>query len=153
MKILMISSIFPYPANSGGLIRIKSLLEGISKYHQVTFLAPIKANSSHEDVSADMSRVDFELVFDEKKNIFTQLRAVLSHLPYHVAWFRSKAAEKKVSELIKEVKFDLIYVHFLRTMEYLPSRVDVPVVLDQQNMDRDVWSLRAEQGTSLICIK
>jgi len=35
--------------------------------------------------------------------------------------------------------FDLIYLHYLYSLQYIPQKVKCPVVLDQQNVDRDLW--------------
>lgn len=147
MRILMVSSVFPLPALTGGLIRIFHVLRGLSKYHEVTFVSPIESGSlgkEHELEKETAARI--HTIPWRSRNILDEILSVFGLNPYHVRWYRCRQLNKIVADLLSAEKYDLIYVHFLRALQYLPVKVNAQVVLDQHNAEQDMWALRAKQG-------
>jgi glycosyltransferase involved in cell wall biosynthesis len=140
----MVSSVFPLPAHTGGLIRIFQLLVGLSAYHDVVFLSPIDLSlSSEERVLEGLTQARIQTVPKQRKTRLHRLTALFAPVPYHVASYHCDKLPQLVNQELSCRPYDLVYVHFLRSLQYLPDRLDIPVVLDQQNADAEVWRLRA----------
>jgi glycosyltransferase involved in cell wall biosynthesis len=67
------------------------------------------------------------------------VRSLISADPYHAALVRDPRINALVGQLISPGAWDLVYLHYLYSVQYLPERIEAPVVLDQQNVDREFW--------------
>jgi glycosyltransferase involved in cell wall biosynthesis len=128
MNILMISPVDPYPANSGGKVRIKQIYDGLNKHHEVLLAAPCsdRRNSYYDPKTARRRKIH--------RNLSLQ--------PYHFELWYDRALEMQISHVMKNNQFDLIYCHFIYTVPYVLN-VNLPVLVDQHNVDRVYWLRKA----------
>ncbi len=144
IRILMVSSVYPLPANTGGLIRIKEVLRGLARHHDVTFVCPQPTTTDASELIR-MTGCRLRTATNARVTHLKRFRALLSPRPYHVALYASAKLKHLVADSLSRDVFDLVYVHFLRSLQFLPRNISIPVVLDQHNVDRDMWILRANK--------
>lgn len=117
MKILMISSTFPYPPTKGGTHnRTFNLLQPITKNHDVTLVTQRGDDVSDEDVARLEKHVNELVVFDRPNSVESGTVAkikrfgqfLLQGTPPNVLFLYSPAIQKWIDAAVEANKFDAI---------------------------------------------
>lgn len=151
MKVLMLSPTFPWPLNMGSRIRIYHAFRELARAgHEVTLLCLSEEPSSAREAKALEPYCQKLEIMPVKRRPRTRaaLKALLSLKPYRVAKFESAEFRRRVAELLHE-PFDILWVHFLETLDYLPKlkgRRRPLVLLDQHNADERFWATYVREG-------
>lgn len=135
MNILMLSPVWPFTADSGGRVRIYNLFKGISRYSNVTLVAP------QGIARCDLRNTKSEIFLNKVNNTFSwiqKVKAIFSIYPYHISLFHSNQMRVQVKSLLEKETFSLVYCHLLHTLPYVRN-CNLPIVLDPQNVDREYW--------------
>ena len=142
LKMLMLSPEAPWPATTGGLVRIRGLLEHLADHCDITFIAPCRPDQK----PPDDARIRF-LCPEVSPSI--GLRRALAVLdptrPLHVAFYTRRVVADLIEKELATERFDVIYSHFLYHLGYLGG-TPVPVVVDTQNVDRVYWQNKADHS-------
>ena len=139
----MVSPVAPWPATTGGLVRIASLLTEMAQHFDVTFASPREAG---QRLPRDLP-VRFLCPEVPGANVVGKLRAAADPTrPYHAALYDSARVRQAVRQAMAEERFALIYSHFLYPMEYLPNTA-AHVIIDSQNVDRVYWQNKADHSS------
>jgi len=136
VRILVLSSLFPYPLKSGGHVRIFNLIKGLSEKNRVSLLSLITRDeiSYVRHMEKYCERVDtvpveynmnlrskLRALFDPAQ--FTRVRGRLSMLsrgmPLTVARSYFPEFEAKLRELLDCESYDIIQVEFSHMAEYI----------------------------------
>jgi glycosyltransferase involved in cell wall biosynthesis len=142
MRILYISPTSPWPANSGGRIRIGKFLETLAKENNVTMVA--LAQACEEQLIRDQARrlgVRATVGRSSRGKTTSLLQWLLSTRPYRSVRTRVSRLSRSVDRVMNEEKFDVIWCNCAETLECLPpaaatrARGDPLIVVDQQNVD------------------
>lgn len=156
MRVLMLSPTFPWPLNTGAKIRVYHVLQELARAgHEVTLLCLSEETSSAGEAKAlEPYYRKFENVpVKRRPRTRAALRALFSPKPYRVAKFESAEFRRRVAEALRE-PYDVIWVHFLETLPYLPKepgwKKKPVVVLDQHNADECFWATYARQGSPWV---
>lgn len=145
MKILVLSPIPIFPTNIGDRVRIKGITLGLAKHHQITLIAPSHAKDNSNDLGEIHGQsIIYKPVFIKKSNFVKKVNSLFSFWPYHTALRYREELEKAVAQTLNFHKFDLIYCHFLQTLPYVKG-VNIPIVLDQHNVDYIYWERQVQQ--------
>ena len=137
--MLMISPAAPWPATTGGFVRIHNLLAQMTRYFDVTFVAPRRTDQPiPSDLNARFECPPIGLPGAAR----TALAFVDPTRPLHAALYRRGEIARIVRRELLAHPYDLVYSHFIYGMEYLRG-CKVPVVVDQQNVDRVYWRNKA----------
>jgi len=119
--------------------------------HEITLLALAHERYGVDDLDAVRSFCT-ELGVVSVKNrsrVRAALRSVLFRKPYRVAKLESQPFRKAVDRALGK-GFDVLWVHFMETLTYVPQHVPgekgLMVVLDQHNADERFWATYARQG-------
>ncbi len=145
--ILMLAPAFPWPANTGGLVRIAEVFRGLQKHFRVTLMAPGAGN-----VPSDLTAGDSKVVATPQATlgrVRVLTRFLLSRDPYHATTYQSRAMARKVEAYLQHDPVDLVYCHFIYSLEYIPSSLRIPVCVDSQNVDRHYWGSKVAQARGL----
>ena len=134
MKILMLSPVSPFPSNTGGLVRIAQIHSGLCQYHDVTLVFP-----SVESDRGFRSNQNVWKISIQQPNRLHKVKALFSKNPYHQTLYYKPLMREKIRELLAIEKFDLIYAHSIYTLSYVAAVKNVPIIVDQQNVDREYW--------------
>jgi len=143
MNILMISPTYPFPANSGGKVRISKVFQGLTQYHEVTFIAPAPTTETpvaNWKIPANSKMITIQC---PTKKLAAVAKSLFSRKPYHYFLWHHKEFSHKIAEILNTTKFDLVYCHFIYTIPYVVD-VDVPIVVDTHNVDYEYWQRKAD---------
>jgi polysaccharide biosynthesis protein PslH len=159
MKILVLSSKFPYPLKDGGAIATYNLIKGLSEQGNDLFLLSFNTQK-HFIQKADIppekfERIQFELVeIDTRINFFKAIINLLfSRQPYILQRFKSQFFIRKLEDLLGQEKFDIIQIEGLYMMQYLKiirTISDAIVSYRPHNLEHRIWSLLAENAGSFV---
>jgi glycosyltransferase involved in cell wall biosynthesis len=134
VKILVLTSRFPFPLEKGDKLRIYNQMRELARAgHEIVLIAladePVLDNYLNE-IKQFCSRVYvFKLT---KTAIFSNIsRNILRGipLPFQVAYFFNSAIKNQIKQVISDEKPDHIYCHLVRMSEYVRD-VDLPKTLD-----------------------
>ena len=147
MNILLLCNKSPYPAKEGGPIAMNAIIEGlINAGHKVKVLA-INTNKYNIDVNKIpykyRNKTNIETVYidlsikpvDAFLNLFTKKS-------YHVQRFISKNFDKKLIEILKKNKFDIIQLETLFITPYINTirkHSKARIVLRAHNIEYLIW--------------
>jgi polysaccharide biosynthesis protein PslH len=139
--MLMVSPAAPWPATTGGLVRIAAVFRQMARHFDVTFVSPqVRDRTLPDDLRARFVPAPIGDPGAARKALalFDPSR------PYHAAMYARPQIERILRrELAGE--YDVIYSHFIYGVQYF-SDGRVPLVVDQQNVDREYWSNKADHS-------
>jgi len=137
-NVLMLAPNYPWPANTGGSVRIDSILRGLNRHFEVTFISPyFKTHSQHVFNYETMENA--KLVIN---NIEFMIKFLFSSMPYHKIKYASHFTKLRVKKLLNTTHFDLVYVHFIYALQFLNYPLQVPLCLDNHNVDYEYWQAK-----------
>src|SRR5690554_1726860 len=111
MRILALSPIFPWPADSGGKTRIHYVLKGTSELANTTFVTPWDAAQPGplaealipDEISAHIVAVP------RKIRRWRHFKGIVSFRPYHCELYFAPEMAKVVAHELRSRRYDLIY--------------------------------------------
>ena len=132
MRILFLTSRFPYPLEKGDKLRAFHQLKELGKNHEM-----ILASVSDQLVLPE----HLEAVKPYCKKILVHQLSILAivrnllvslfkRLPFQVGYFYSKDFQKKINELIVKEQPDAIFCQLVRMAEYVKDVHHIPKTLD-----------------------
>jgi polysaccharide biosynthesis protein PslH len=130
MKILFISSRFPYPLEKGDKIRTFYFIRELSLNHKVTLIAltdiPLEENWTKQLTAYCEKIIVFRIL---KYKIFISLFLnIFSKKPFQIAYFYSKSIHRKIEKIIQEQKPDVIFCQLIRVAEYVKNRNEFKIL-------------------------
>ncbi len=120
MKIAFFVSRFPYPLEKGDKLRAFNFIRQLSKKHEVILFAVTDRRVTDEDKKALSPYCSsIHIHYRSKISIAVSLlKNIFSKMPYSVAYFYSKHADKKWQKIVKQIQPDLIFSQLIRTAPY-----------------------------------
>lgn len=132
VKLLFLTSRFPYPLEKGDKLRAFELIKHLSTNHEIILFAVNDSNVSEEQIAKLKPYCKF--IYWEKiskLNSYINLaKNFLGYLPFSVAYFLRKTASQAIEDIIAEHKPDHIFCHLIRMSEYVKHVKDIPKTLD-----------------------
>ena len=138
MKILALSSWFPYPPDNGSKIRTFNLIKELAKRHQIHLLSFIREENDKNHIS---SRKDYcETVGIASLDVYNPMSAkaiagFLTPTPRSVVSTYNREMQQLVDAEISRQSFDVVISMHLDTANYVAEMNHVPKVLDQHNVE------------------
>ncbi len=131
MKILFITSRFPYPPVRGDKIRVFNLMRELAKNHEVSLasFASAEDGGNYVKLKEYIPRIE-RAAFKPWRAYLNCLAGLFTKTPLQVYYYRSPAMRDAVSKLVDEVKPNVIHAHLIRTAPYALAYPDIPKVLD-----------------------
>ena len=151
MRLLMLSPNMPFPPNTGGLVRIYYILKGLSCCFDIDFMAPVDSDVASNNFYPSIGAMLIPIRVSQSYLSIIQkgLRFVLTATPLHTCWYAYSEMRKAVSIQMNLNKYDAIYCHLAHSLEYLPSSMTTPVILDTQNDDQQYWERKVASTSTL----
>lgn len=142
MNVLYLCHRFPYPPKRGGKIRPFNMIRHLSANgHRVTVCSLARsAQEAEEGRGIAPYCADFSMA--QVSNPLQTLRMIVRlplRTPSSMGYFYSPALAQRVSRLLSEGKWDLIFVHCSSVAQYVEQVNDVPKILDFGDMDSQKW--------------
>ena len=152
MKLLVITSRFPYPLERGDKLRAYHQIRQLSKQHEVTLVALSEGAVDPEalqKVAADSCSNIHVISRSRLTTVWSTLLAVLRGRPLQVGYFASAAASRKIDQIIEEEQPDHIYCQLIRTASFGRGS-QVPRTLDYQDAFSASMQRRADQSPAWL---
>ena len=141
MKILYVCHRFPYPPKRGGKIRPFNMIKHLSASHQVTVASLVRSDAEAEE-GKGIAPFCTEFHMAQVSN-WVQSARMLARLPTTVpssmGYFYAPPLAHAVRRLLREQRFDLIFVHCSSVAQYVAHVREVPKILDFGDMDSQKW--------------
>jgi polysaccharide biosynthesis protein PslH len=147
MKILMITTRFPYPLIQGDRLRSYHQMELLAQNHEITLVSPIELDCDPKGIEkVRQFCTTLELIPITKQHRRSNtLRVATYDLPRWIPQWFAKDVGDRVQSLLQSQSFDVIYLQMVKAILYLPEGHGIPIVLDFV----DAWSLNlARQAQS-----
>lgn len=132
MRILVLLSRVPYPLEKGDKLRAYHLISRLAHKHEVFLfcLSDSKTDPAHIAHLQQFCK-HIEVVRIERWRILFKLAtAIFTRLPFQVAYFHHRKAQKRIDAAIERFKPDHVLCQLVRTTEYVRKRYILPKTLD-----------------------
>lgn len=141
MKILLVSSFFPYPLYSGGQVRLFNLIKKLGALHEITLVAECRKDPDANDYKTVKKYCRKIVTVHRKKqwSIRNILTSAVSPFPFLMVGHSSRDFRNIIKNELQEDKYDLIHVETFYVMQNLP-KTDIPVVLVEHNIEYQVYT-------------
>jgi sugar transferase (PEP-CTERM/EpsH1 system associated) len=132
MKILFLTSRFPYPAIKGDQVVVYNRLRYLSKFHEITLVCLYQKEqelTALEYIKSYCAAVHVVKLSKYQSIVNVLKKAAFSNIPLQVLYYLSADFKEQVKKLLAENDFDLIHAYLIRTAEYI-EQSHLPKVLD-----------------------
>ena len=139
MKILFITSQFPFPPDSGWNIRVFNFIRFLSAKHKITLLSFYTEKddpSKFSELSGYCSEI-FTIRRSSSYNPLDLAKGLLTSIPFSIWNYKSRKMEKKAKEIISSRKYDVIQVEDIHMSQYLPWDCSGLKILDMHNVESE----------------
>lgn len=157
LRILWVKANKILPVHSGGNIRSYHILRELSSRHELTFFsyyggAPDAAYE--EEIARQFPGAVCLCTGKRGSNRFSRGLDYLARLamtaPYAVSRFESVHVREKLDAWFEKKLFDVAVCDFLDAAVNFPSRLAIPTVLFQHNVESEIWRRHALIGRNLL---
>ena len=151
MKILILTSRFPFPIEKGDKLRIYHQIRLLSRRHKI-ILCALSEEDIPENHIQELRKYCKEIhLFRLKRSsfLFHMIRPVFSALPWQVAWFHRFGIHQKIRKIIRKSAPDLVYCQLVRMARYVP-RGSFARTLDYMDCFSVGMNRRAETSGKLL---
>ena len=141
MKILYVCHRLPFPPRRGGKIRPFNMIRHLHATHEVTVAS--LARSAHElaegqGLGAHCSGFEVARVRNPVQ-VARMIARLASREPSSFGFFHSRDLARRIDRLVRDIDFDLIFVHCSSVAHYVAHVDGVPKILDFGDMDSQKW--------------
>jgi sugar transferase (PEP-CTERM/EpsH1 system associated) len=132
MKLLVLLSRVPFPLEKGDKLRAYHLITRLAKRHEVYLfcLSDSRVDQAHvEHLQQVCSHIEVVRI-GRWRILLKLLTAVFSRLPFQVAYFHHRHAQRRIDRAIDTFKPDHVICQLVRTTEYVRERYALPKTVD-----------------------
>jgi polysaccharide biosynthesis protein PslH len=135
MRILFLTSRFPYPLEKGDKLRAFYQIVELSKRHEIILAAVSDKIVSEEDLDALKPFCKKILIHNlsKVKLIGNLTKALLNGKPFQVEYFFSEEFKTRIEKIVEEQQPHAIFCQLVRMAEYVKDINQVPKTLDYQD--------------------
>jgi polysaccharide biosynthesis protein PslH len=123
VKILIITPRIPYPPFRGDKLKIFNISRLLLKHNHVKIVSFL-TDEKEKEYAAELTKmgIEIELVpLPLFKSVFNLSRALLSRVPFQIAYYNSPQMHEKIREITARENYDLIYFHLIRSAQFSDS--------------------------------
>ena len=131
MKILILSSRFPYPIEKGDKLRLYHQIKELSRNHEI-YLVSLSTETVNQDSLEAIAEFCEEIKVFKISKWFSSLKALIAisgNQPSQVSYFYRKSIHRQLKQICKGWNPDLIYCQLVRMAPYAKS-LPYPKVID-----------------------
>ncbi len=134
MKLVVITSRFPYPLEKGDKLRLYHQIKELSKNHQITLIALSEHFVPFEHIKhLQYFCANIHILRLRKWHIlFNLIRGFLIRMPLQVSYFYAPYLKKTIQNFIQSAQPDHVYCQLIRMAPYV-SDLNNPKTLDFQD--------------------
>ncbi len=141
MRILYLCHRFPYPPKRGGKIRPFNMIRHLANAHEVVVCSLARSPAEADEARGIAPHcAEFHVhTVDDRWQTLQMVATLPTPVTASAAYFHSAAMARTVKRLLREQRFDLIFVHCSSVAHYVSGVRDVPKILDFGDMDSHKW--------------
>lgn len=146
MKILFVCHRFPYPPNEGGKIRAFNMIAHMQRHHEVTVASLVESKIDQNDIEG-IKPYCHDYIAQKMNKALAWLMAILclaTFIPSSMGYFYSWRLGRRIKQLLRTRRYDLIVVHCSSVAHFVSSATDTPKILDFCDMDSQKWLIYAK---------
>lgn len=132
LKVLFLTPRLPYPPYRGDRLKIFNLIREAGRANDVFLLSFV--DSEAELRSAEHLRPYCReirtIVRSPWRSVLSCVMAAPSPTPFQVAYYRSQAMKRALTEFVRDIRPDVVHTHLIRMAQYRDLFAGVPNVLD-----------------------
>jgi polysaccharide biosynthesis protein PslH len=159
-KLLFLAQVLPFPPDSGVAIRTYHVLRLLARHFDVTALCFYRARAQGvAEGGVDRSlaalsrfaRVEAFPIPQEHSRVRLLLdhaRSAAARRAYTVYAYRSAAYRRRLEQILRTERFDLVHLDSLDLADYLPLLARLPVVCVHHNVESRLLRRRSEGESS-----
>ena len=151
MKILFLTSRFPYPLEKGDKLRAYEFIKHLSKQHQIILLALNEKKITQSQLQQLQPYCE-EIIVEEisRLNSFINLlKNIIGYLPFSVVYFFRRSVYERIQLEIEKHKPDHIFCHLIRMSEYVAHVDNIPKTLDYMDAFSTGMTRLSEQSSGI----
>lgn len=132
MRLFVLLSRVPYPLEKGDKLRAYHLIKRLAKNHQLYLfcLSDRKVEQENIEHLREFCHNIEVFTIPRIQILFSLLKATTGRIPFQVAYFHHRSAQKRIDKAIEEFKPERIFCQLVRTSEYVKDRFDIKRTLD-----------------------
>jgi len=134
MRILAVTNQSPFPVNNGQRVRTSLFLEAMKVSNEIDLVI-----YDYQDEPLPDWFNQIYLFSNKSKGRISDIKAHLSGKSAYVTRFKSKEVETCISNLVKSNNYDRIISLALPGMVNIPEQTDVPIWLDDHNIEYEIY--------------
>jgi glycosyltransferase involved in cell wall biosynthesis len=154
LKILFLTTTFPYPPHSGYKDRCFNIIRFLSRKNSIYLLSFIQNKKEKKFLEKLSDYCQEQYAIDGAKVTNGMIiKSLCSRTPFHVMNHKNKEFLKTFNSLLQRIKPDIIYSNHLYFAQYLHAfpRFNKPLlVLDQHALNRDTWIQTSRSHSNLF---
>jgi glycosyltransferase involved in cell wall biosynthesis len=147
LNILLICNKSPWPAGEGGPIAMNMLIEGLMEAGEKVKVLAVNTNKysvNPEKIPAEYrKKTGIELVYiDLSIKPIPAFVNLFSNQSYHVERFDAPNFHKKLTEILRQTKFDIVQIETLYMSPYIETirqNSKAKIVLRAHNIEHLIW--------------
>ncbi|MDL1859470.1 TIGR03087 family PEP-CTERM/XrtA system glycosyltransferase [Betaproteobacteria bacterium PRO7] len=141
MRILYVCHRFPYPPKRGGKIRPFNMIRHLALSHEVVVCSLARsAEEAEEGKGIAPYCAEFHVAtVDDRVQTLRMIATLPTPITASASYFHSTKLARTIRRLLRERRFDLIFVHCSSVAHYVAHVRDVPKILDFGDMDSQKW--------------
>jgi len=141
MKILYVCHRLPFPPRRGGKIRPFNMIRHLHATHEVTVASLARSSQELDEgrgLAAHCSRFEIARVHNPVQ-VARMIARLGSREPSSFGFFHSRDLARRIDRLVRDIEFDLIFVHCSSVARYVAHIDGIPKILDFGDMDSQKW--------------
>ena len=148
MKLLVVSSRFPYPIEKGDKLRLYYQLRYLSQFHDIYLVCLHHGHlpAIHRQHIEQFCKKIYVFKLTGMRKILNLGKSVFSKLPLQVHYFFDPAIKRKIRRILLNEDIDHIYCQLVRTAEYVRT-FPLPKTIDYMDALSSGMKRRAEQSS------
>ncbi|MEZ4826913.1 MAG: glycosyltransferase [Bacteroidia bacterium] len=147
MKLMILTSRFPYPLEKGDKLRMYHLIKGISRYHEVVLCALTDQQVTGDHLEALKPFCKNIHVFPLRRAdiILNLIRSVFQRQPFQTGYFFRKKIKKEINQVFENESPDVVFCQLIRMYRYTEGW-KIPMLLDYMDCFSIGMHRRADQS-------
>ena len=132
MKLIYITSRFPYPINKGDKLRSYYQIKELSRSNDIYLISLTEVPIKNENLK-QLKKYCKQIIIHKigyLAKIFNLTKTFVNNKPFQVNYFYHSSIQKKINANISEIQPDHIFCQLVRTALYIKDNHEVPKTLD-----------------------
>lgn len=133
MKLLFLTSRFPYPPHRGDKLKIYNLIKQLSERHEITLMSFIQSKKELQYVPAMKeycARIE-TVYLPPWRSWMSCIGKIFSNTPFQNAYFKSSRMSMLLNSVVSSGSFDIMHIHLIRMAQFCLDRdLSIPTILD-----------------------